>query len=255
MSVSQSYLTLTYSNISPADQPELEPCDLDPSAEELGPWRRRLSTIWLVRDETTRKLVALEIVGAGRSESVVEKVKLKDGWPKRPTSLHSPPTVQTQARIGEIPGADAPRYIVPQINFLSTPENVVSNDIVLADFDQTFPASSSPDKLLGIPPDSLALEAAIGCKGSPASDIWILGILYIRPQSRNGPLHKSIRSHLRCRPNGKTPCSTIMVSPTMISQREWGCHANPQPLRQLEDSIWDQPGTNEGGIGSNEKSM
>ena len=73
------------------------------------------------------------------------------------------------------PGSEAPRYIVKSIDFLSSPENIIEPDVKLVDFDQCFPVSSPPQKMIGTPIEFLAPEVAVGQEVSPASDIWALG--------------------------------------------------------------------------------
>lgn len=73
------------------------------------------------------------------------------------------------------PGPEAPRYIVKSMDFLSSSSNMIKPDEKLVDFDQCFPISSPPQKLLGTPIDFLAPDVAVGLAAGPASDVWALG--------------------------------------------------------------------------------
>lgn len=59
-------------------------------------------------------------------------------------------------------GSEAPRYTMKSIDFLSSPENIIKPDIKLVDFDQCFPISSPPQKMIGTPLEFLAPEVAVG---------------------------------------------------------------------------------------------
>lgn len=98
-----------------------------------------------------------------------------------------PKTGELETESGEITGPEAPRYIVKQIDFLSSPPNMVSPDIQLIDFDQCFPTSSPPEKLLGTPLELLAPEVAVGLAAGLASDVWALGCCLFRLRSGDGP--------------------------------------------------------------------
>ncbi|KAM3431568.1 hypothetical protein NHJ13734_007259 [Beauveria thailandica] len=88
---------------------------------------------------------------------------------------------------GEMFGVEAPRYIVGNINFLSAPSHVFRPDVKLVDFDQCFPTSSPPQKMLGTPYEFLAPEVAAGLEPSPASDVWALGCCILRLRAGVGP--------------------------------------------------------------------
>lgn len=88
---------------------------------------------------------------------------------------------------GDIPGLEAPRYIVRSVDFLSTSSSIIKPDVTLVDFDQCFPSSSPPKKLLGTPLDFLAPEVAVGLAAGPASDVWALGCCIFRLRSGDGP--------------------------------------------------------------------
>ncbi|EEU47043.1 uncharacterized protein NECHADRAFT_78065 [Fusarium vanettenii 77-13-4] len=86
---------------------------------------------------------------------------------------------------GDIPGPEAPRYIVGYLDFMSSREDLLLDDISLIDFDQAFLTSGPPEETLGTPVGFLAPEVAVGKPASPASDVWALGctILHIRSGS------------------------------------------------------------------------
>ena len=88
---------------------------------------------------------------------------------------------------GETPGPEAPSYIVKSLDFLSSEESIISKDVRLIDFDQSFLASSPPESMLGTPVEFLAPEVAVGSKPSPASDVWALGCSIFRIRSGEGP--------------------------------------------------------------------
>src|SRR4051794_37522848 len=67
-----------------------------------------------------------------------------------------PTTGELETESGEATGPEAPRCIVEGLDFLSSTSNIISPDIKLIDFDQCFPISSPPEKLLGTPLDFLA---------------------------------------------------------------------------------------------------
>jgi serine/threonine-protein kinase SRPK3 len=87
---------------------------------------------------------------------------------------------------GEAPGPEAPRYIVKTLDFLASEEDMISNDISIIDFDQTFLVSSPPRNMLATPIEFLAPEVAAGRPASPASDVWALGYSILRLRSGEG---------------------------------------------------------------------
>lgn len=91
-----------------------------------------------------------------------------------------PDTAPLETESGGIPGPGAPKYIVKSLDFLSSEQDIISNDICLIDFDQAFLASSPPSQMLAIPTEYLALEVAVDRSASPASDIWALGCAILR---------------------------------------------------------------------------
>ncbi|EQK98522.1 Protein kinase-like domain protein [Ophiocordyceps sinensis CO18] len=98
-----------------------------------------------------------------------------------------PATGVLETESGITPGPEAPRYIVKSIDFLSTPSNIIRPDVKLVDFDQCYPTSSPPQKMLGTPIDFLAPEVAVGLAAGPASDVWALGCCIFRLRSGEGP--------------------------------------------------------------------
>jgi serine/threonine-protein kinase SRPK3 len=44
---------------------------------------------------------------------------------------------------------EIPRYIVKALDVLSSKENIINKDVRIIDFDQSFPITSPPEKLLG----------------------------------------------------------------------------------------------------------
>lgn len=102
--------------------------------------------------------------------------------------LFGPPTTgELETESGEASSPEALRYIMKQIDFLSSLSNMIKPDIKLVDFDQYFPISLLPEKPLGIPLDFLAPELAIGLTAGSASDVWALGCCLFRLRSGDGP--------------------------------------------------------------------
>ncbi|KAG4428671.1 hypothetical protein IFR05_015846 [Cadophora sp. M221] len=97
-----------------------------------------------------------------------------------------PETGSLETESGETPGAEAPRYIVKSLDFLSSETDIISNDISLIDFDQAFLVSSPPGEMLATPIEFLAPEVAVGRPASPASDVWALGCSIVRLRSGEG---------------------------------------------------------------------
>ena len=93
--------------------------------------------------------------------------------------------LETEA--GDVPGPEAPRYIVKSIDFPSSPASVVEPEAQLVDVDQCFPAASPPQKMLGTAIDFLAPEVAVGLNAGPASDVWALGCCIFRLGAGDGP--------------------------------------------------------------------
>ncbi|KAH6854697.1 kinase-like domain-containing protein [Chaetomium sp. MPI-CAGE-AT-0009] len=99
----------------------------------------------------------------------------------------TPEKAPLETESGEEPGPEAPRYIVRPIDFLASEDDIISWDIQLLDFDQSFPVSSPPKDMLGTPVELLAPEVAVGLSASPASDVWALGCSIYRLRSGEGP--------------------------------------------------------------------
>ncbi|EJP69151.1 protein kinase domain-containing protein [Beauveria bassiana ARSEF 2860] len=98
-----------------------------------------------------------------------------------------PLTDGLKTQSGEMIGVEAPRYIVGIIDFLSAPPHLFRPNVKLVDFDQCFPTSSPPQKMLGTPYEFLAPEVAAGLEPSPASDVWALGCCILRLRDGKGP--------------------------------------------------------------------
>ncbi|KAH8903709.1 kinase-like protein [Coniochaeta sp. PMI_546] len=84
---------------------------------------------------------------------------------------------------GEPPGPHGPAYVVVPLNFCSSTTNVLSREICVIDFDQSFTTTSPPPERPGIPAKYLAPEVAVGRPASPASDVWALGCAIFRIRS------------------------------------------------------------------------
>jgi serine/threonine-protein kinase SRPK3 len=98
----------------------------------------------------------------------------------------SPVTATLETESGGATGPEAPRYIVKSLDFLLSDTNIISDNIALIDFDQCFPISSPPEKMLGTPVEFLAPEVALGLPASPASDVWALGCCIFQLRSGEG---------------------------------------------------------------------
>lgn len=89
----------------------------------------------------------------------------------------------------EPPGPHGPDYIVVPLDFCSSPSpadtaNVLSSEICIIDFDQSFSTTGAPPPgRPGIPAKYLAPEVAVGRPLSPASDVWALGCAIFRIRS------------------------------------------------------------------------
>ncbi|KND90073.1 Serine/threonine-protein kinase spk-1 [Tolypocladium ophioglossoides CBS 100239] len=84
---------------------------------------------------------------------------------------------------GESPRPHAPDYNVVPLDFCSSTVNILSNEICIFDFDQSFTVTGPPLGRPGIPARYLAPEVAVGRPVSPASDIWALGCAIFRIRS------------------------------------------------------------------------
>ncbi|KAM3437631.1 hypothetical protein MY4824_003650 [Beauveria thailandica] len=204
------------------------------------------STVWLARDETEKKWVALKIIKAKYSTHT-------DDHDKR-----SPGQAMLRTQSGEMFGVEAPRYIVGNINFLSAPSHVFRPDVKLVDFDQCFPTSSPPQKMLGTPYEFLAPEVAAGFEPSPASDVWALGCCILRLRAGDGPFSSpfevgspaDVVSFVTYTLGGDVPreWQEIMWDdegmPTKDARKgrplvEWS--GRRESLRDIVYNIWDEP--------------
>jgi len=77
----------------------------------------------------------------------------------------------------------APDYIVVSLDFCSSTTTVLSRDICVIDFDQSFTIEDPQSDRLGIPAKYLAPEVAVGRSPSSAADIWALGCAIFRIRS------------------------------------------------------------------------
>lgn len=95
----------------------------------------------------------------------------------------SPNTAPLRTYSGEPPGPHGPEYIVVPLDFCSSDISVLSNEICIIDFDQSFKTAGPIPDRPGIPAKYLAPEVAAGRPSSPASDIWALGSAIFRLRS------------------------------------------------------------------------
>ncbi|KAM7213633.1 Protein kinase-like domain containing protein [Rhypophila decipiens] len=134
---------------------------LGPSASDLFYGFCSRLRPWIARKagyEVTKALAALHSQGLCHGESDI-------------INLFGPPaTGELQTESGEETGPEAPRYIVKALDFLSSPSNIITNDIKITDFDQCFAAASPPKENAG-----------------PASDVWALGCCLFRLRSGESP--------------------------------------------------------------------
>ncbi|KAM5341999.1 hypothetical protein ACJ41O_015030 [Fusarium nematophilum] len=94
-----------------------------------------------------------------------------------------PQTAPLETYSGKPPGPHGPDYIVVPLDFGSATTNVLSSEICVIDFDQSFTTTTPPSERPGIPAKYLAAEVAAGRPPSPASDIWALGCAIFRLRS------------------------------------------------------------------------
>ncbi|KAJ8131911.1 hypothetical protein O1611_g1711 [Lasiodiplodia mahajangana] len=171
--------------------------------------------------------------------------------------LFEPPMTDVlETESGEPTGPEAPDYIVKALDFLSSTSNILTNDATLIDLDQSFPVSSPPKKMLGIPIEFLAPEVAVGLPASPASDVWALGCCIFRLRSGEGPFsnYYEVTSPADLM---KIVHQTIGNMPVEWQDTLWDYDGQPtkdpkkgkplskwsgeRPLKDLVRSIWDQP--------------
>ncbi|KAM3523608.1 hypothetical protein MY4038_008120 [Beauveria bassiana] len=173
--------------------------------------------------------------------------------------LFGPPvTDRLQTQSGTMFGAEAPQYIVGNVDFISAASHVFRPDVKLVDFDQCFPTSSPPQKMLSTPYDFLAPEVAAGLGPSPASDVWALGCCILRLRAGDGPFSSpfeigcpaDVMSYIIHTLGGDVPREWQEIlwddkgMPTKDVRKgtplvEWG-----DPERSLRDivyNIWDEP--------------
>jgi serine/threonine-protein kinase SRPK3 len=94
-----------------------------------------------------------------------------------------PQTAPVRTYSGKPPRPHAPDYIVVPLDFCSPTTTVLSRDICIIDFDQSFTTQARPPDRSGIPAKYLAPEVAVGRPPSSASDIWALGGAIFRIRS------------------------------------------------------------------------
>ncbi|KAI1760345.1 kinase-like protein [Hypoxylon sp. FL1150] len=166
----------------------------------LGPSASRLSSgftsrlkPWLARRvgyQVAKAVAAMHAQGLCHGDVTTSNIlfTLNDIEEADIDRLFGPPVKdELKTESGEAIGPEAPRYIVKALDFLLSSSNIISNDVMLIDFDQLFPTSSPPNKMLGTPPEYLAPEVAAGLPASPASDVWALGCCIFRLRSGEGP--------------------------------------------------------------------
>ncbi len=172
-----------------------------------------------------------------------------------------PKTGELETESGEATGPEAPRYIVQAIDFLSCQYNMITPDVKLIDFDQCFPISSPPEKLLGTPLEFMAPEVAGGVAAGPASDGWALGCCIFRLRARDGPFSnpwdvdspESLVGYIIRTLRKDIPCKwkdTILWDsegqPTKDPSKgepftKWWEEGDSPTLRDIVYSIWDEP--------------
>jgi serine/threonine protein kinase len=167
-----------------------------------------------------------------------------------------PKTGELETQSGETAGPEAPRYIVEALDFMSSPFNIISHDIKLIDFDQCFPVQSPPKEMLGIPPENLAPEVAVGQPAGPPSDIWALGCCIFRLRSGEGPFenHFDVTSPVDLM---RYIVKTLGDMPPEWQDILWDDEGQPtkdpnkghafwksegaKPLKEMVYKIWDEP--------------
>ncbi|KAL1877442.1 hypothetical protein Daus18300_002428 [Diaporthe australafricana] len=77
------------------------------------------------------------------------------------------------------PGLHAPQYLVQPLDFFASSENILTKEIRILDFDQSF-RCDSPPKRTGTPAKYMAPEVIAGGPPSKASDVWSLGCTIFR---------------------------------------------------------------------------
>ncbi|KAF4991240.1 hypothetical protein FGRMN_7955 [Fusarium graminum] len=82
---------------------------------------------------------------------------------------------------GEVPGPEAPRYVVSPFDFMSSCEDILLDKVSIIGFDHSFHISSP--RITQPLPEFLAPEVAIGKEASLASDVWALGVIILNMRS------------------------------------------------------------------------
>ncbi|EWG52284.1 CMGC/SRPK protein kinase [Fusarium verticillioides 7600] len=156
---------------------------------------------------------------------------------------------------GEPTGAEAPRYVVGNLDFTSA-EDLILDDICLIDYDQAFLSSSPPSKTLGTPSGFLAPEVAIGKPASPASDVWALGCSILQIRSGSSPFFIPnidspanmlgwVSEYLGCMPaSWGEPLfddDGLPTTDTTNGEPLGEVLENTRSLKQWITDIWDQP--------------
>ncbi|KAF5965641.1 hypothetical protein FBULB1_12106 [Fusarium bulbicola] len=97
---------------------------------------------------------------------------------------------------GRIMGPEAPRYVVGFLDFMSSGEDILSNQLSLVGFEEAFEISSS--KTIQTLPEFLSPEVAVGKMVSLASDVWALGVTILNMRSGISlfPCHVDCPAHL-----------------------------------------------------------
>ncbi|CVK96989.1 related to dis1-suppressing protein kinase dsk1 [Fusarium mangiferae] len=95
--------------------------------------------------------------------------------------LGQPKIDESKTESGRIPGPEAPRYIVGFLDFMSSGEDILLNELSLIGFDHAFEISSP--RTIEPLPEFLAPEVAVGKPASPASDVWALGVTILNMRS------------------------------------------------------------------------
>ncbi|KAL4722853.1 hypothetical protein ACLX1H_010092 [Fusarium chlamydosporum] len=82
---------------------------------------------------------------------------------------------QVKTETGRLPGPEVPRYIVGFLDFMSSNEDILKNEVCLIGLEDAFHVSSPPEVVNQLP-QYLAPEVAIGKRATQANDVWALGL-------------------------------------------------------------------------------
>ncbi|KAF9769920.1 hypothetical protein IL306_012587 [Fusarium sp. DS 682] len=153
---------------------------------------------------------------------------------------------------GGVPGPEAPRYVTNFIDFLSSGEDILTNEISLIGFDQAFEISS-PRKI-ELLPEFIAPEVAVGKPASPASDIWALGVTILNMRSGISLFHcgvdcpsflitECIKYFGELPASWEEPLYDEEGRPTTDKTRGWARELfdEKRSLEQWISDIWDEP--------------